>query len=237
MDGAARGTGPLVAGPSSAAGPPPTIPAELPPPPAGAISISAVKVKEKEEEEKKKGFDLSDLRRRTSTRTLRTPPATGPTRRSPRRRWTRARPCSEPRSTRRRAQVRHGRRPLARLAAGRRRPVPAKRKRVLLRSVSEGARHDRRFVEEVSQHAAPRHGDRPRVRHGPLLGAIVRRQARWPVTPNVTDGTRPMFDTFGYAVQAYERVRTVRSQGPVGRRQPDGLGQRLFPPRAMERRR
>ena len=48
--------GPLVAGPSSAAGPPPSIPAELPPPPAGAISISAVKLKEKEEK-KKKGFE------------------------------------------------------------------------------------------------------------------------------------------------------------------------------------
>ena len=57
--------GPLVPGPSSSAGPPPAIPAELPPPPAGAISISDVKLKEEE----KKGFELSDLRRRTSTRT------------------------------------------------------------------------------------------------------------------------------------------------------------------------
>ena len=31
----------------------------------------------------------------------------------------------------------------------------------------------------------------------------------WPTTPNLTDGSRPMFDAFGYAVQAYERIRTT----------------------------
>lgn len=84
-----EGTGPLVPGPSSAAGPPPAIPAELPPPPAGAISISAVKVKE-EEEKKKKGFDSPTWHPTTSTRTSKMPPVTGRTRSSPRRRWRRA---------------------------------------------------------------------------------------------------------------------------------------------------
>ena len=37
----------------------------------------------------------------------------------------------------------------------------------------------------------------------------------WPVTPNVTDGGRPLFDTFGYAVQAYERVRMNDPTGPL----------------------
>ena len=51
------------------------------------------------------------------------------------------------------------------------------RERVLLRPVSEGPRHLRRSAEEVHEHAASRHGGRPRVRHRPLLGAVARRQA------------------------------------------------------------
>jgi len=36
----------------------------------------------------------------------------------------------------------------------------------------------------------------------------------WPTTPNVTNGSRPVFDTFGYAVQAYERIRQYDPTGP-----------------------
>lgn len=37
--------------------------------------------------------------------------------------------------------------------------------------------------------------------------------ARWPVTPNVTDKKQPMFDTFGNAIKAYE---TIRLKDPIG---------------------
>jgi TolA-binding protein len=37
----------------------------------------------------------------------------------------------------------------------------------------------------------------------------------WPVTPNLTDNSRPMFDAFGYAIQAYERVRLHDPTGPL----------------------
>jgi outer membrane protein assembly factor BamD (BamD/ComL family) len=37
----------------------------------------------------------------------------------------------------------------------------------------------------------------------------------WPTTPNLTDSNRPMFDTFGYAVQAFERVRLNDPTGPL----------------------
>jgi len=38
---------------------------------------------------------------------------------------------------------------------------------------------------------------------------------RWPVTPNLTDSTQPMFDTFGNALKAYESVRLKDPTGPL----------------------
>jgi len=37
----------------------------------------------------------------------------------------------------------------------------------------------------------------------------------WVITPNMSDGSRPHFDTFGYAIQAYERVRMNDPTGPL----------------------
>ena len=50
----------------------------------------------------------------------------------------------------------------------------------------------------------------------------------WPVTPNVTDGSRPLFDTFGYAVQAYERVRLNDPTGPLADDSLMALGNAYF---------
>jgi outer membrane protein assembly factor BamD (BamD/ComL family) len=38
---------------------------------------------------------------------------------------------------------------------------------------------------------------------------------QWPITPNVTDKTRPKFDTFGYAIKAYETIRQHDPNGPL----------------------
>jgi outer membrane protein assembly factor BamD (BamD/ComL family) len=40
-------------------------------------------------------------------------------------------------------------------------------------------------------------------------------QRKWPTTPNLTDKSRPLFDTFGYAVQAYQNVRMYDPAGPL----------------------
>jgi outer membrane protein assembly factor BamD (BamD/ComL family) len=37
----------------------------------------------------------------------------------------------------------------------------------------------------------------------------------WPITPNLTDGERPLFDTFGNALKAYETVRLKDPTGPL----------------------
>ena len=50
----------------------------------------------------------------------------------------------------------------------------------------------------------------------------------WPTTPNVTDNSRPMFDTFGYAIQAYERVRQYDPTGPLADASLMALGNAYF---------
>jgi outer membrane protein assembly factor BamD (BamD/ComL family) len=50
----------------------------------------------------------------------------------------------------------------------------------------------------------------------------------WPITPNVTDSSRPRFDTFGYAIQAYERVRMNDPTGPLADSSLMALGNAYF---------
>jgi outer membrane protein assembly factor BamD (BamD/ComL family) len=38
---------------------------------------------------------------------------------------------------------------------------------------------------------------------------------KWSLTPNITDNSQPHFDTFGYAVQAYQNVRMYDPSGPL----------------------
>ena len=40
-------------------------------------------------------------------------------------------------------------------------------------------------------------------------------QPRWPVTPNLTDRTRPLFDTFGNAMKSYELIHMYDPTGPL----------------------
>ncbi len=40
-------------------------------------------------------------------------------------------------------------------------------------------------------------------------------EPHWPVTPNFTDNSRPLFDTWGNAIKAYENVRLSDPTGPV----------------------
>ncbi len=41
------------------------------------------------------------------------------------------------------------------------------------------------------------------------------RSGSWPIEPNFTDKTRPRFDTFGHAVEAYQRIRLHDPTGPL----------------------
>lgn len=50
----------------------------------------------------------------------------------------------------------------------------------------------------------------------------------WPVTPNVTDSSRPLFDTFGNAVKAYETVALYDPTGPLADDSLMALGNAYF---------
>jgi len=44
---------------------------------------------------------------------------------------------------------------------------------------------------------------------------LYHKDPQWPITPNLTDKTRPKFDTFGYAIKAYETIRQHDPNGPL----------------------
>ncbi len=46
--------------------------------------------------------------------------------------------------------------------------------------------------------------------------------------PNVTDKSKPLFDTFGYAIQAYERIRLNDPRGPLADASLMALGNAYF---------
>ena len=103
------------------------------------VSIDDVKTQGREE---KKGFELSDLAPENIYKNIEEGGRLRP-RREDRPGGHAGRQDAVPREEVQGGggQVRHGRRPLARLAAGGRRPVPEGRERVLLRPVSQGPRH------------------------------------------------------------------------------------------------
>ena len=213
----------------SPAGPPPAIPAELPPPPAGGVSISAVKAKD--EEEKKKGFEFSDLRRRTSTRTSRNAAGHGPDEKIARRgdAGRAKRLFAARRSTRRRPAK-------FATAADRWPDSPLEEDALFLQGESEffadqyPKAHDT-FGGLLKKYANTRHLDTVFAREfaiGRYWEQLYNANPTWPTTPNLTDNSRPMFDAFGYAVQAYERVRIYDPRGPLADASLMALGNAYF---------
>jgi outer membrane protein assembly factor BamD (BamD/ComL family) len=223
-----EGTGPLVAGPSSAAGPPPAIPAELPPPPAGAISISAVKLKEKEDE-KNKGFDLSDLAPENVYKNIKNAAGYGPDEKIAKT------TMDEGKALFRAKKYKEAAAKFA-TAADRWPDSPLEEDALFLQSESEffadqyPKAHDT-IGGLLKKYPNTRHLDTAIAREfamGRYWEQLYTASPSWPVTPNVTDGSRPMFDTFGYAVQAYERVRIYDPKGPLADASLMALGNAYF---------
>jgi outer membrane protein assembly factor BamD (BamD/ComL family) len=220
--------GPLVAGPSTAAGPPPAIPAELPPPPAGAISISAVKLKE-EEEKKNKGFDLSDLAPENIYKNVKNAAGYGPDEKI-------AKAAMEEGKTLFREKKYKEARGKFATAADRWPDSPLEEDALFLQSESEffsdqyPKAHDT-IGGLLKKYPNTRHLDTAIAREfalGRYWEQLYTASPSWPVTPNVTDGSKPMFDTFGYAVQAYERVRIYDPKGPLADASLMALGNAYF---------
>lgn len=217
--------GPLVAGPSSSAGPPPAIPAALPPPPAGAISISAVKVKEEE----KKGFDLSDLAPENIYKNMKKAAGYGPNE-------TIAKTTmDEGKALFNAKQYKEAGAKFA-TAADRWPDSPLEEDALFLEGESEffsdqyPKAHDT-YAGLLKKYSNTRHLDTVVAREfalGRYWEQMYTAKPSWPVTPNVTEKTRPMFDTFGWAVKAYECVRTYDPKGPLADDSLMALGNAYF---------
>jgi outer membrane protein assembly factor BamD (BamD/ComL family) len=216
--------GPLVPGPSTA-GPPPTIPAALPPPPAGAISISAVKLKEEE----KKGFELSDLAPENAWKNLKKATGHGPDEKIANTVMNEGKALFDAKRYKE-AGAKFA------TAADRWPDSPLEEDALFLEGESEffadqyPKAHDT-FGGLLKKYSNTRHLDTVIAREfalGRYWEQVYTAKPTWPVTPNVTDNSRPMFDTFGYAVQAYERVRTYDPKGPLADDSLMALGNAYF---------
>jgi outer membrane protein assembly factor BamD (BamD/ComL family) len=74
------------------------------------------------------------------------------------------------------------------------------------------------FTELLKKHDNTRYLDTVMAREfaiGHYWEQMYRKSPSWPITPNLTDKSRPMFDTFGNAIKAYETIRMHDPTGPL----------------------
>jgi outer membrane protein assembly factor BamD (BamD/ComL family) len=197
---------------NSAAGPPPTIPAELPPPPAGAVSIADAK----KEDEKKQGFQWSDLAPENVYKNIKASIGYGPDEK-----LSRA-AMQEGQALFRDKKYKEAGAKFA-MAADRWPDTPLEEDALFLEGESEffsdqyPKAHDT-YGGLLKKYTNTRHLDvvvRREFAMGIYWEQLYDANPSWPVTPNMTDNSRPMFDAFGYAIQAYERVRLHDPTGPL----------------------
>jgi TolA-binding protein len=230
--------GPLIAGPSShpdwgkddsqktIAGPPPTIPDELPPPPAGAVSIKDIKEKEAKE---KKGFEISDLAPDNIYKNVKNAAGYGPDEKIARA------ALEEGKNLFRNKQYKEAAAKFA-TAADRWPDSPLEEDALFLQAESEffadlySKAHDT-YGGLLKKYSNTRYLDTVMKREfalGRYWEQLQDAHPKWPITPNMTDKSRPMFDTFGYAVQAYERVHLNDPTGPLADDSLMALGNAYF---------
>lgn len=221
--------GPLVPGPSSArglsrsrssleliptppdlpAGPPPTIPNPLP---ESGVSIKNAQI----DADKEKGFDLAELSPENIYKNVRKATGYGPNEKIARN------VMDEGKKLFREKKYKAAAGKFA-TAASRWPDSPLEEDALFLKSESEffsdqyPEAHDT-IGGLLKKYTNTRHLDTVVAREfaiGRYWEQLYSSKPALPVQPNVTDGTRPLFDAFGYAVQAYERVRQNDPGGPL----------------------
>jgi TolA-binding protein len=207
-------------------GPPPSIPPALPPPPSGGVSIKGVKTKE---EEKKKGFELSDLAPENVYKNMKSATGYGPDEKVARA------AMQEGEALFRDKKYKEAAAKFA-TAADRWPDSPLEEDALFLKAESEffsdqyPKAHDT-YGGLLKKYANTRHLDAVSAREfalGRYWEQIYDAHPSWPVTPNVTDNSRPLFDTFGYAIQAFERIRQHDPTGPLADASLMALGNAYF---------
>ncbi|MEN6556697.1 MAG: outer membrane protein assembly factor BamD [Thermoguttaceae bacterium] len=228
--------GPLVAGPSSAGprgkpvddsgpwvipvsaetpivGPPPTIPDELPAPSKDSVRIDEAKRKD---EESKKGFDLSDLAPDKVYKNVKNATGYGPNEKIAREAMQEGkRLFAEKKYKEAAAQFAK--------AAERWPDSPLEEDATFSKGESEffadlyPKAHDT-YGGLLKKYSNTRHLDTVSIREftiGRYWEQLQDTKPMWTIAPNMTDSGRPLFDTFGYAVQAFERVHQNDPTGPL----------------------
>lgn len=230
------GAGPLIPGPASpslrgkaasssgpallpnlsdtTAGPPPSLPPELPSP-AKAVSIKDSQNRAEKEKEKK-GFELSDLAPENIYKNIKKAAGYGPNEQIARTALTEGKALYVEKKYKEAAAK-------FATAAARWPDSPLEEDAMFLEGESEffsdqyPKAHDT-YGGLLKKYTNTRYLDTVVAREFALGRYWEQLQGAKPLLllqPNVTDHGRPMFDTFGYAIQAYERVRLNDPTGPL----------------------
>jgi TolA-binding protein len=201
----------------SPAGPPPTIPAELPPPPSSAVSVGAMLPKdgEKEKNEKKSGFAWEDLAPENIYKNAKSAAGYGPDEKIARAAMNEGRKLFEEKKYKEAAEK-------FAQAAARWPDSPLEEDALFLEG--ESCFFSDRYPKAhdiygglLKKYSNTRHLDTVMAREfalGRYWEQKYTAKPVWPIVPNVTDSERPLFVTFGYAVQAYQRIRMYDPTGP-----------------------
>ena len=194
------------------AGPPPSIPDELPAAPSVAVSITDAR----ETAEEQASFDISDLAPENIYGNIKQATGYGPDEKIARA------VMQEGQALFRDKKYKEAAGKFA--AAGKRWPdSPLEEDALFLKGESEfffdqyPKAHDT-FGGLLKKYSNTRHLDTVVEREfamGRYWEQLYEAHPIWPIVPNVTDGSRPRFDSFGYAIQAYQRVRMYDPTGPL----------------------
>jgi outer membrane protein assembly factor BamD (BamD/ComL family) len=210
---------------NTTAGPPPTIPPELPPPPAGSVSIKDIKDKPAE----KKGFEWSDLAPENVWKNIKVAAGYGPDEKIARA------AMKEGQDLFRQKKFKEAAAKFATVAF-RWPDSPLEEDALFLQGECEffsdqyPKAHDT-YGGLLKKYSNTRHLDTVMSREfalGRYWEQLHDANPKWPVTPNVTDSSRPRFDTFGYAIQSYERVHMNDPTGPLADSSLMALGNAYF---------
>lgn len=211
---ARKPTGPSIipaSGETPIVGPPPTIPTELPPPPDGGVSI-----KDKDGAAEKKGFEWSDLAPENVWKNTKAAAGYGPDEKIAKAAMKEGQALYSEKKYKEAAAK-------FATAASRWPDSPLEEDALYMKGESEffsdqyPKAHDT-YGGLLKSYTNTRHLDAVMGREfglGRYWEQLQDSKPTWPVTPNVTDGSRPLFDTFGYAIQAFERVRLNDPTGPL----------------------
>ena len=195
----------------SVAGPPPTIPPDLLAPPSGAVRLDEAKAKAEE----KKGFELSDLAPENVYKNVRKATGYGPNENIARAAGKEGKALFLDEKYKEAAAK-------FATAADRWPDSPLEEESLFLKGESEFFSDQYRKAHDtygglLKKYSNTRYLDTVAAREfiiGQYWEQLQEAKPLWTIAPNLTDNGRPMFDTFGYAIQAYERVRLNDPTGP-----------------------